>query len=178
MAEVKGKFIILVASLMKVYKDHIKKADDFIYSGTGKHWNELDPEGWYDTKFYKNFMDCYIEASVSKEKALVTLGKNIYPTIKRTTGFPPGLETPEDFIRFEADGYLANLRGPEIKPRNITKKGDRHIIVKMNMKEQPCKTMEGIYLGMLEMTGNKHGKVEHKRCILKGDPECEFHITW
>lgn len=178
MPEVKGKFITLAAGFIKIYPKYYEKADKLIFDTTGLHQEQLDPEGWYDVRLYTYLMDCYTEASISKANALITLGKNIYPTIKRTVGFPPGLETMMDFIEFEAAAYLANLRGAGIRPRKITKVSDRYAIVRMRMDEQPCKIGEGVYLGMLEMTGNPQGTVEHKKCIKNGDPECEFHIKW
>lgn len=178
MAEVKGKFITLAAGFIKIYPKFYEKADAFVLAKTGLHQDKLDPEAWYDARLYAYLMDCYVEASITGEKALVTLGRGIYPTIKRTVGFPPGLETPMDFIEFEARGYLENLRGPEIRPRKITKVSARHAVVQLRMDEQPCKVMEGVYQGMLEITGQSQGTVEHRKCIKKGDAECEFHITW
>lgn len=178
MAQIKGKFIILTASLMRSYKDALKKADKQIVQSTGKHWDELDPEGWYDAENYRNIIAAYAEASPLKEKAMITLGKRIYPTIKRTVGFPPGLETPLDYIEFEAQGYLENLRGPEIEPRKFVKKEEGHVIVQTRMPEQDCKVLEGVYLGLLEMVGVSGGSVEQMKCVKQGDPICEFHITW
>ncbi len=178
MAEVKGKFITLAAGFIKIYPKFYEKADRFVYQSTGLRQDKLDPEGWYDARLYAYVMECYVEASITKEKALVTLGKSIYPTIKRTTGFPPGLETPMDYIEFEAQGYLENLRGPGIRPRKIIKKSDTYAIVQLRMDEQPCKVMEGIYQGILEVTGHEDGSIEHKKCIKNGDPECEFHVKW
>ena len=178
MAEIKGKFISLCASLMALYKDKLAKADEAIFSQTGKHWHELDPEGWYDAALYRSTIAAYVEGSPAREEAMVTLGKLIYPTIKRTVGFPPGLSNPVDYITFESEGYQANLRGPEIKPRNFVKKEDGHIIIETRMEEQDCKVLEGVYLGILEMAGVPNGKVSHTRCIKKGDPFCEFHVKW
>ena len=98
MAEIRGKFITLTASLMEVYQEARQEADQRLLAATGKHWNELDPEGWYDIEHYNDFISTYVKASPSREKAMITLGRNIYPTIKQTVGFPPGLTTPIDFI--------------------------------------------------------------------------------
>lgn len=178
MIEVKGKFITLAAGFIKIYPKHYERADARIFEATGVRQEKLDPEGWYDVTLYTYLMDLYVDASLTKEKALVTLGKAIYPTIKRTVGFPPGLETPTDFIEFEAQAYLDNVRGPGIRPRRITKHSDRYVQVRLRMDEQPCRIGEGVYQGMLEMTGHAEGTVEHRKCTRNGDPECEFHIRW
>ena len=178
MAEIKGKFIMLCGRLMSLYEDKLKKADNVIFAKTGKHWDELDPESWYDAELYRTVIAKYVEGSPGKEKAMVTLGKLIYPTIKETAGFPPELKTPLDYIVFESDGYMANLRGPEIKPRNFLKKEEGEVILETRMEEQPCKLLEGVYIGILEMIGITSGKVEHNKCITKGDLMCEFRITW
>ncbi len=178
MAEVKGKFIRLIGSLMRVYKEKFSAFDSWILAETGKHCSELELEDWYDAKLYRQAMMAYTEGSIAGERALVTLGKRIYPTIKQTVGFPDGLETPLDFINFEAEGYMSNLRGHEIEPRKFVKKQEGNVIVEMNMKEQDCKVMEGVYIGILEMAGVTDGKVDHQKCIKQGDDCCRFHITW
>lgn len=178
MVEVKGKFISLAASFIKIYPKFYEKSDQLVFAKTGLLQDKLDPEGWYDIALYTHVMDCYVAASITKERALVTLGKAIYPTIQRTVGFPPGLETPMDFIEFEAKAYLENLRGPGIRPRKIIKLSDRYAIIRLRMDEQPCKVGEGVYHGMLDMTGHPNGTIEHRRCIKNGDLECEYHVKW
>ena len=178
MVEVKGKFITLAAGFIRIYPQYFQKADQRIYEATGLHQHELDPEGWYDVRLYTYLMECYVEASPTKERALITLGRAIYPAIKRTVGFPPELTTPMDFVEFEAQAYLDNLRGPGIRPRKITRVSDRHVVVKFRMDEQPCKIGEGVYQGILEIAGYPNGTVEHHKCIRNRDPECEFHLKW
>lgn len=176
MVEVRGKFITLAAGFIKIYPRYYDKADAFVLEKTGLRQTQLDPEAWYDARIYAYLMECFVEASPTKEKALITLGRGIYPTIQRTVGLPPGLETIEDFVEFEAKAYLDNVRGPGVRPRRISKLADGHLRIQLRMDEQPCKIGEGVYQGMLTMTGNPDGIVEHRRCIRNGDPECEFHI--
>ncbi len=178
MAQIKGKFISLTAGLMSVYGEALQKADQQLFETSGKHWNELDPEDWYEAKHYRDFIAAYVKASPTQERAMITLGKNIYPTIKKTAGFPPGLDTPIDYIEFESTGYIENLRGPEIKPRQFLKKQDGHVIVRTRMIEQDCKVLEGVYLGILGMAGVSNGDVKQEQCIKHGDSTCEFHIIW
>jgi predicted hydrocarbon binding protein len=42
-----------------------------------------------------------------------------------------------------------------------------------------CILIEGVYEGILEkMCGIKQYKVIQTRCVKKGDPVCEYDITW
>jgi hypothetical protein len=173
MAEIKGKFIQLTADLMGAYPKAVEKADAFMKSQTGKTSRDLDPEGWYDTRIWATFMDAYVEASVTGERALVTLGKKVYPKIKTTVGLPPHLKTPLDFIKFEAEGFIANHRGSDVKPRTFVKAQEGHVIVKAPAPGYSPRLYEGVFLGILEMVGVKNGK-----CVMKDANNPEFEITW
>lgn len=178
MADVKGKFITLAGSLMSLYKTQLAEADKIVFTKTGRHWNELEPEGWYDTRLFHFFMEAYAKASLSGEQALVTLGRNIYPTIQRTAGLPPHLKTPLDFIKFEAEGYLANHRGSDVIPRTFIKAVEGEVIVQAPAPGYNSKLYEGVFLGILEMCGVKTGKVVQTKSQEKGDSTSEFRITW
>ena len=178
MAEIKGNFITLAASLMSLYKDIFETVDKRLFEETGKHWNELDPDGWHDTKYYSDMMTAYAKSSPSKENAIITLGKQIYPTIKRTVGLPPNLKNPIDYIEFENRGYQENLRGSEIRPRKFVKKENGYVIVQTKMIEQDCKILEGVYMGIMKMAGITRGKIYQEKCIKNGDSYCEYHIIW
>ncbi|MBF0104818.1 MAG: hypothetical protein HQM16_05780 [Deltaproteobacteria bacterium] len=174
MAEVKGKFITLAASLMSLYKETRVEADKPLFAATGKHWNELDPEGWYDATLFSAFMEKYAEASPTKDQAIVTLGKNVYPTIKKTAGLPAEIKTPLDLIVFEAVGFQLNHRGSDVRKRVFIKKENGHVIVQAPAPGYSQKLYEGVFLGILEMFGIKNGQV----IMTKGAPEFEYEITW
>ena len=65
MAKLKGKFITLAGSLMSLYKKEREIADRDLYAKVHKHWNELEPEGWYDTSLFSLFLESYAKASIS-----------------------------------------------------------------------------------------------------------------
>lgn len=178
MAQVKGKFITLAGTLMSLYSAQRTEADKILFSKTGKHWNELDPEGWYDTRFFHLFMETYAKASPTGYRAIITLGKNVYPTIKKTAGLPPHLKTPLDFIKFEAEGFMANHSGADVKPRKFLKAEDREVIVQAPAPGYNPVLYEGVFLGILEMCGVTTGKVVQTKSQDKGDGTSEFHITW
>ncbi|WP_371805366.1 hypothetical protein [Candidatus Lokiarchaeum ossiferum] len=178
MAKVKGKFISLAVSLMGAYKEAQAKADEYIFKQTNLHYNKLDQEGWYDTKIFAHAMDAYAKASPTGDRAYVTLGQKVYPTIKKTSGLPPTLKTPLDYILFEAEGFKANHKGNGLKPRKFIKKDEGDVIVEAEAPDYSCKLYKGVFLGILEMAGINTGKVEQTKCTTKGDATCEFHITW
>jgi hypothetical protein len=177
MSEVRGKYITLAGSLMSLYPKQRTEADTMLFAQTGKHFNELEPEGWYDTKWVKLFLDKYAEASLSGDNALKTFGRRIYPTIK--AGLPSHLKTTLDFLKFETEGYMHAHRGPDVKPRTIIKANEGEFIVQAIVPQwHNSKMYEGVFLGILEMCGNKDGKVTRKPVPEKGDNIVEFHISW
>ncbi|TGK21440.1 hypothetical protein [Leptospira kmetyi] len=174
MAQVRGKFITLIGGLMGIYKDAREQANATLLKATGKNYNELEPEGWYECEYYINFMNEYVKASVSKQKTLITLGKQVYPTIKRTVGIPPEVKTPLDCILFEAEGFLFSHKGVEVLPRKFIKKEEGHVIVQAPSVGYPDIFMQGVFEGILEMFNASNGSV-----VLKaGAPICEYEIKW
>lgn len=170
MAEVKGKFIKLGIMLMGCYPSAQNKARDFLKSSIGIDETVLDPEGWYDTKLFDEIMTIYASSSLTKEKAIITLGRLVYPEIKKTAGLPPNLKTPLDFIMFEAEGFLANHRGNDVIPRKFVVAVPGRVIVEAPAPGYNPVLYEGVFLGILEMCGVYTGKVERN-----GDV---FTITW
>ena len=178
MAQMKGKFIGLAVSLMGTYKEAQAKADEYIFKNKKLHYKELDQEGWYDTKIFAHAMDAYAKASPTGDRAYVTLGQKVYPTIKKSTGLPPTLKTPLDFILFEAEGFKLNHQGTDVKQRKFIQKTDKHVIVEAEAPNYSCKLNKGVYMGILAMCGVTTEKVEQTKCKSNGDGTCEFHITW
>lgn len=177
MSEVKGKFIILAGHLMALYSKQLTDADNMLYAKTGKHYKELDPEGWYDTKWIKLFLDKYAEGSISGDNALIKFGRRIYPTIKLQ--LPPHLKTVLDYLKFESEGFTQAHKGPDVKPRKILKAVNGEFIVQTNVPDwHNLKLYEGVFLGILEMCGEKNGKVI-KKTIQDSKPNIvEFRIIW
>ncbi|MBN1591303.1 MAG: hypothetical protein JW888_17455 [Pirellulales bacterium] len=178
MAEVRGKFINLAGGLMSLYPEYLAVADRSLFLRIGKHWNELEPEGWYDTSLFELLMQAYAKASPTGEKALITLGRKVYPTIKKTVGLPDRLKTPLDFIKYEAEGFLANHRGPGVRPRRFIKVVDREVIVEAPAPGYSEKLYLGVFQGLLEMCGVKTGCVVQTKSREQGDSTAEFRITW
>ncbi len=168
MVKVRGKFITLAASLMVLYKEALEKTDRQLFTETGKHWNELEPDGWYDVRHYNNFIGAYVESSASKENAMITFGKQIYPTVKRLDGFPANLKTPIDYLEFEVETYINAFKGPGIKPRKFIRKEPGYVIIQTVMPEQDCKTLEGVYMGIMKLAGVTKGKIEQNQMFEKG----------
>jgi len=174
MAEVKGKFISLAGYLMSAYEEAFNPANERLFKATGKYHKDLEPEGWYDTAIFNDFMLAYASASSTHEQAIVTLGKNVYSTIKKTTGLPPNIKMPLDLLLYEGEGFLLNHRGADVVPRIFKTKTDGHVVVRAPAPGYSQKLYEGVYLGILEMFGVKSGKVT----MTKGSPDFEYDITW
>jgi hypothetical protein len=178
MAQLRGKYITMMGAFMGAYQNARKEVDDLLFAQTGKKYNELEPEGWYDTKWLHLFQEAYVKASPSKEVARVTYGRSIYPSLKRANLLPTNLKTALDFIKYEADGFKDSHKGTDVKPRKFIKLTEGDVIVEASAPGYNSKLYEGIYLGILEMLGIKTGKVVQTKSQEKGDSTSEFHITW
>ena len=177
MADVQGRFITLVSILMSPYPAARDKADAVLFKHTKKHWKDVNPDEWIPTTLYNLFMQEYAEASPQKEQAIVTLGRQIYPTIKKSPGLP-NFASPLEAILFENDGYLGAHRGPEIRPRNWLLKEPGHVIVDAPAPGYNPILYVGVFQGILEMMGEKKGKVVMLKNQLKGAATSEFDISW
>lgn len=171
MAEVKGKFITLCGRLMSLYKEKTEEADAYLKAHIGKSYNEIEPEEWIDAHYLDYLMSKYAEASFTKERAIIMLGRHVYPTIQRTVGLPPHLVTPLDFILFEAEGFLANHRGGDVIPRKFIKQEEGEVIVIAPAPGYSPKLFEGVFLGILDMCGVQNASV----VMMEEDT---FKITW
>ena len=123
-------------------------------------------------------MDAYAKASVSGNGALVTLGRNIYPAIKQAGGLPQALKTPLNLIKLEADGFLTDHRGADIRPRKFIEAVDHDIVVEAPAPGYSSRFSAGVFLGVLDTCGLTTGKVEQTKSQEKGDATSEFHIMW
>jgi len=178
LAEVKGRCITLTGILMARSPRQLDQADTLLMAKCGKRWMELDPEAWYSTACWGVFMDTYAKASVARDGALVTLGRNFYPTLLQSDELPAALQTPVDFIRYDAEGFLATHRGDDVRPRRFIKATERDIVVEAPAPGYNSRLYQGIYLGILDMCGVATGTVEQTKSQEKGDPTSEFHIMW
>ena len=94
--------------------------------------------------------------------AIKLIGQRVYPTIEKTAGLPKNLKTPLDFIKFEAEGFLLNHQGAEVKPRKILVEEDKSVVIEANSPGYSPVLIEGVFLGILEMSGIKTGRVDYK----------------
>lgn len=180
MADIKGKFITLACSLLETKPEAKRAALDAVVRMTGKASDQLDPEGWYDTKVLDAVFSA-IEQHTSPMlawAAIRLIGTRVYPTINQTVGLPKNLETPLDFVKFEAQGFRDNHRGSDVQPRRFVKSDYGDVVVEAPSPGYNCAFIEGVFDGILQMCGIKTGKVSQTRCIKKGDSTCEYHIQW
>jgi predicted hydrocarbon binding protein len=180
MADIKGKFITLAVSLMKSKPEARAESIKAVTEMTGRSPDALDPEGWYDTRVLEAAFKA-IEASSSPLlawAALKVIGQNVYPTIEASVGLPGHLKVPLDFVRFEAEGFLANHRGSDVKPRRFVKTEEGHVIVEAPSPGYNCAFIEGVFDGILIMCHIRDGIVRQTKCIRKGHNTCEYEIKW
>ncbi len=178
MAEVRGNLINLTGALMSFYPEAQKKADDILFKESDIHWEDITIDDWVDAKVWDAFMNAYMEGSISGEKALITLGRRIYPGIKDAGQIPPEIDTPLKMLKFEGEGFKIYHRGPDVKPRNFLRLNDGDVLVEAPSPGYNCKVIEGVFQGIVEMFGIKSVKVNQTKCVKQGDNTCEYHITW
>ena len=180
MAQVKGKFITMACSLLE-FKP-AAKADAFqrVKSLTGREWNQLEPDGWYDTGVFEAVFQATEEhhGTLMAWAAIKVMGRRVYPTINKTVGLPKHLKTPLDLLKWEGEGFLDNHQGPDIVPRKFIKTDPGHVVVEAISPGYNCILIEGVYEGILGIYGVKDYQVTQTRCVKKGDPVCEYDIRW
>ena len=177
-AEVRGNIINLTGILMNNYPEVQKMAGETLKKQSGRDWQTATFEDWFETKYWDLFIRTFAQASPGKEQALVGLGRKIYPMIKKTQGFPEGIDTPLKALQFEAQGFLLHHRGPDVKPRRFLKASEGDVVVDAQAPGYHCHVYEGVFLGILDLYGIKTAKVVQTECVRHGAAACQFHITW
>lgn len=181
MAQVRGKFINMVINYISSRPDIQEKARQGVKNLTGQLPSELEQEGWYDAKVINSVFETIRTNTdnVSADIMIQVAGMEIYYVIKETAELPPGLNTALDWIKFEAEGFLANHKGPDVVPRKFIKAENGHVIVDAPSPGYDCTLIEGCFMGILRMNKQYDGKVKQTKCIKKnGDSTCQFDIRW
>jgi hypothetical protein len=181
MTSVKGKFITLACSLLESKQDVKEKVIKKVQEMTGKNFKDLAPESWVDTKVLQAIFKTIEENTnaLNARASIKLIGSKVYPTIEKTTGLPKEkIKTPLDFVKFEAQGFLMNHHGSDVKPRKIKEAVNGKVVVEATSPGYDCVFIEGVYLGILKMCNVSNESVIQGKCIKKGDPVCEYHISW
>lgn len=180
MAEIKGKFIAMATGFLSSRPQVQAAAVASVRNLTGKDPKDLEPEGWYETRVLNAIFQTIRqhEDKVGAWVAIKVIGYEVFPTIKHTVGFPSHLQTPLDFMKFEADTFAANHRGPDVIPRRFTKTDPGHVIVEAPSPGYDCLFIEGVFEGILRMCRVYDGSAKQTKCVTKGDSTCEYEIKW
>lgn len=180
MAEVKGKFITVACSLLSLSQEAKSEALKTIRDLTGVEWDNLTPEGWYDASVLQAVISSTEKhcGTVTGQAIIKVMGKQIYPTIARTDGFPSTLETPLDWLKSEGQTFANDHRGSDVVPRKFLVTEPGHVVVEAVPAGYDCILTEGVFEGILDMCHVKPYQVIQKRCVKKGDTVCEYDITW
>ena len=181
MGQIRGKFVDMVINYISSRPDIQEKAKQGVLNLTGHHPSQLEPDGWYDAKVLNSVFET-IRANTDRISADIMIqvaGMEIYYVLKETADLPPGLDTALDWIKFEADGFLANHKGPDVVPRKFIKAENGHVIVDAPSPGYDCTFIEGCFMGILRMNKQYDGKVTQTKCVKKnGDSTCVFDIRW
>jgi hypothetical protein len=179
-AEVRGKFITMACSLLSLSQEAKSEALEIIRDLTGEEWDSLAPEGWYDTSVLQAVFGATQEhcGSVTGLAVIKVMGKQVYPTIARTAGFPSTLETPLDWLEWEGQSFLNDHRGTDVVPRRFLVTEPGHVVVETDPVGYDCILTEGVFEGILDMCHVNPYQVIQKRCVKKGDTICGYDITW
>jgi len=180
MAKSKGKFIQMACSLLDLNPEAKNEALQAIKRLTGESCNQLTPEGWYDTSVIESIFQVAEKhyGSIMAWSTIKIMGRRVYPTIAKTVGFPKELRTPLDWVKWEGKSFLADHQGRDVVPRKFLRTDPGHVVVEAISPGYNCILVEGVYEGILEMCNIKSYRVKQTRCVKKGDPVCEYDITW
>lgn len=180
MAEIKGKFVTLAFNFISTKPAAQQAAVVKVQALTGKHPRELEPEAFYDTRVLEAVFAAVKETENETISwiALRVIGREVYYEIKWTVGLPDHLKTPLDFIKFEAEGFLANHRGADVQPRRIISAEEGHVVIQALSPGYDCAFIEGVYEGILRMHKIYDPRVVQTKCVKKGDKVCEYDISW
>lgn len=177
-AEVRGNIVSLTGALMSAYPALQKQANQILFEKTGKNWDEIGIEDWVDTYIWHQFMDVYSKGSIAGDRSLITLGRKIYPTIKKSGGLPPEMDSALKVLIMECETFLDYHRGADVEKRRILKAEEGNFIVNAKSPGYTCKVIEGVYMGILELFGIETGMVNQTECVCDGDQSCVFDVRW
>lgn len=180
MAKSKGKFIMMAYGLLELNPEAKREALESIQRLTGQDVSQLSPEGWYDTNVIGSIFQIAEKhyGSIMAWSTIKVMGRRVFPTIAKTIGFPSHLKTPLDWLKWEGHTFLNDHQGRDVVPRNFLITEPGHIVVEALSPGYSCVFVEGVYEGILDMCHIKQYKVRQTRCVKKGDPVCEYDITW
>jgi hypothetical protein len=63
-------------------------------------------------------------------------------------------------------------------PRKFLITDPGHVVVEAVSPGYTCVLIEGVYEGILEVCNITSYRVKQTRCVKRGDPVCEYDITW
>lgn len=180
MAKSKGKFVAMAYTLLELNPEAQIEAARKIKQLTGQDLTQIIPEGWYDTSVIESVFQIVEKyyGSIMAWSTIKVMGRRIYPTIAKTVGLPTHLKTPLDWLRWEGQSFLNDHQGRDVVPRNFLKVETGHIIVEAISPGYNCILVEGVFEGILDMCNIKTYTVKQTRCVKKGNPVCEYDITW
>lgn len=180
MTETKGKFITMTCSLLQLNPEARVEVEKFIKNHTGKAWNQLEPEGWYDTTIVKSIFQITEKhyGTLMAKSIIKVVGRRAISIITKTTGFPKNLSTPLDWLKWEGESFQNDHRGSGVLTHRFITTEPGHVVIEATPPGYDCLLIEGVYEGILNMCDVKTYTVKQIRCVKDGDPFCHYDITW
>jgi len=159
MPQLRGKFITLVGILASDSDEIVQNIDQYLLQTCLLNHLELDPEEFYDVSVFNGVINIYTQMYPDPLEKIIYLGRRLYPTIKRTVGLPPHLNTPKDYVLFETEGFKM-IHSDDVEARKIIEETDRSVTLYAPAPGYPESIFIGVWLGILEMIGVENGEVE------------------
>ena len=121
MAMVKGKYITMACSLLELNPKARLEVAQGIKEKTGMEWKDLPPEDWFEAHVQGYVLEVVEKhnSPVMATSIIKAMGRRIFPTISKTTGFPEDLKTPLDFLKWEGESFIRDHKGSDVIPRKL-----------------------------------------------------------
>jgi len=174
MTEVAGRFILLADQMAggQVKRSARESMDVSV--------EDIDPDGWYDLD---NTLIAYQKSILSNPVGgrigLTLLGKQVFPTIKKTTDQLDAFTDPISVFKVMQDFYLMNNRGDDsgaYYTENITE-------TSLNMRENVAHLTDfhaGMWEGVVRIYVNKYifKSVEVLKRKEEGEPYSVYRVNY
>jgi PAS domain S-box-containing protein len=151
------------------------------YAGISRHELE-DPGHWFNQLQVNRFHEILVRETgcpdISREVGRYAAYSKTSSVVRQ---YALGLLSPASVYRM-LDAITPTLsRGSEFKTRKLS---DNSVEVKVTVKpgvaeqEFQCENRTGLLESVAKIFTNTFAKIEHPRCIHRGDPSCDYIISW
>lgn len=170
---------MMCGELMEIlYPKALETINSTLIRYTGKAWNKLDPNEFYDIRLFSECLQSYSSATKMGTKAISVFGRHFYPTIQSTYGIPPQIKTITDHLKYESEMFIKTHQGVNVEPRKITAKSEKEIQVLTKSVGYDPILFQGVFIGVFQTIGIRSVVVTHTKRQVSYNDYNEFKITW